>query len=230
VLNEDGLTIHQFKGKISPVLIDNGLWANMIHGNQCSPILTDEGKELIPSGYEDIEFYKYVIVAKRTDDDKLSIYTQQGKKTTKTTYDEIDETETGLFIATTDKDDEEIYALISPQGKLLTKTQYADIQNIQPENTEKLLFKARKKEMWGILNEKGKEISPFLYQQDIKVCSNNTLIIKNKDWKYGVVSLKGKTIIPCEYDYLIEHTDTTYTYKKGDKNGILNMDGVEVGK
>jgi hypothetical protein len=87
------------------------------------------------------------------------------------------------------------------------------------------------KEMWGILNEKGKEISPFLYQQEIKVCSNNTLIIKKKDWKYGVASLKGKSLIPFEYDYINEHTDTTYTYKKGDKKGILNMEGaVEGGK
>jgi hypothetical protein len=160
VLNVDGVTIHQFKGKISPVMIENGLWANMIHGNPCSPIITDEGKEIIPAGYEDIEFYKNVIVAKKTDDDKLSIYTRKGKKSTKTTYDEIDETETGLFIATaTDKNDEEIYALFSPQGKLLTKTRYNDIEEIHPEISDKVLFKAQKKEMWGILDEKGKEIS-----------------------------------------------------------------------
>lgn len=64
---------------------------------------------------------------------------------------------------------------------------------------------------WGVINSKGELVIDTVYdeipyQSDYDgfslFCGGNKDIIVVKDGKYGIVDLKGKEMLPCEYDYI----------------------------
>jgi hypothetical protein len=98
----------------------------------------------------------------------------------------------------------------------------------QQHNNYVFHISARINNKWGLLDEKGKELTPFVY--DNFLWFDHKLAIVKTDNKYGILNARGKQIIPCIYD---EITFAAYNIaqlivKKGIYFGVLDSLGKEV--
>lgn len=83
--------------------------------------------------------------------------------------------------------------------------------------------KVFKNEKWAILNNKGKRITPFKYDE-IEPFLEGMARVKKND-KYGFVNEKGKEIIPPKYDEADDFDKGKSIVKLGKKAYYLNTKG-----
>lgn len=86
-------------------------------------------------------------------------------------------------------------------------------------------FIENKEGKYALFNEKGKQLSKFIYN-DADEFYNGVAVVEDKDDNTGVINEKGKTVIPFgKYEYLYSHgslfraTEKDYTYTLLDKSG-----------
>jgi hypothetical protein len=227
ILNQYGVILNKFSGNFFPGNISHNMWGYNRDSNIYSPILNEKGDTILPQGYTDPFAQDNILSVKSIATNKYCIYDLKQKQLKETEFDEIEElTPKYKFGVQLKKDKSKMYALISPNGKILTKAKYTEIEvGLYDELTEKTTFIAKRNNKWGVLDGNGKEISPFKYENEIKICKNSTIIFTNNDYKYGVADMKGKVLIPCIYDLISELDATTYESRKDDEHGEMNMQG-----
>ncbi len=92
-------------------------------------------------------------------------------------------------------------------------------------------FVAIKKDgKWGAINEKGKTVLPFEYDQIIAEPNPgifNGMFEVKKDGKVGFVDKKGEVVIPCEYEErgFLSNFDNGFSFKKNGKSGVVDYEG-----
>ena len=77
---------------------------------------------------------------------------------------------------------------------------------------------------YGIVDNEFKTIIEPTYDYFLKSPDRSVLFAK-KNGKWGLIDLKGKAIIPLEYDYKPEYKDGNYQLSKDRKIGLVNRDG-----
>ena len=78
---------------------------------------------------------------------------------------------------------------------------------------------------WGLIDKNGKEIIPFIYNNELKFHNNLALAYKF-DRKKGIIDIKGNVIIPFgKYDYISAGKELYYAIKKDKEGwGLLDKD------
>lgn len=114
-------------------------------------------------------------------------------------------------------------ALFTTAGKPLTEFKYKDISAAKNElfhGREKVLQGEQYVEKWGVLNQEGKVIVPFQYDQT--EASGEQYIWVKKDGKSGLLDHNGEIIIPMEYDSVGDMRDGYAYVVKDGKCGLIN--------
>lgn len=114
------------------------------------------------------------------------------------------------------------YSIISPGGKMITDPVYDEVYSNVLNNTPggKPFFFVVKDNLWGIVNSKGKEIFPCIYDSVKQVYNERYVVLKKGD-KWGVASIQGKLMIPFEYDYISGFAFSKALYRKGGEQGAI---------
>ena len=81
------------------------------------------------------------------------------------------------------------------------------------------------KRIYGYINETGKQVIPFTYDEAEDFIEGYSRVVKNG--KYGFVDESGKLIFPCEYDYAENFKNGSAKVKRGDTYFYLDADGNE---
>lgn len=90
------------------------------------------------------------------------------------------------------------------------------------------LYPIEKNGKYGMINSKGEEIFPCIYDYPIDFKKDYNVAIVKKDGKYGIINLNGDLIVPCVYD-LFDGGDKDYydqdlrRCKKNGKYGVIDI-------
>jgi hypothetical protein len=80
------------------------------------------------------------------------------------------------------------------------------------ENTE--MFTVNFHNKYGIINLKGKQVIPLIYDEPIIITCNNKIVAK-KDGKYGVIDINNKVLLPFATRYIIGYANSFEIQKEG---------------
>lgn len=125
----------------------------------------------------------------------------------------------GLSLSFNDKEDNNYY-FVDRQGNKVSDT-WDDMGRFNGEG----YYSMEKNGKWGLIDSKGCELLPFVYEMTYKPIDGYMEVDQEKG-KQGICDVKGNVIVPAKYNYvrnigkgffLVE--DSTATY---DKWGILN--------
>jgi len=105
---------------------------------------------------------------------------------------------------------------LNVQGILVIPMEYTSSKGFY-KNTVKLQKQYKK---WGILNDKGEEIVPFIYDEMGQW--KQELCAVKREGKWGFINLNGKETIPCKYDLAYGFERGISLVKKGKKIGLIN--------
>lgn len=105
--------------------------------------------------------------------------------------------------------DKEIYNKIQQKYKLISDFQ---------EGTSVVLDSC-----YGLIDIKGKEILPCIYDTILDVTNKYRIICKNN--KYGSVDIDGKFFIECDYEDFKLNTNDYLPFKRNNKWGFLDKNG-----
>lgn len=172
-------------------------------------LISIEGKKITDAIYDEIESIAYKIdcVAVKQND-KYGVVDKTGKTIVQPEYDRISSdyfssekskyNYAGFIVSVTNNDGYR-YGYIDYKGKVILKAEYTQIDRIPLESSEKDIYLiGYKNGQAGLLKNK-KSILPFEYEY-MEFNSDNNVVLVKKANKCGVVNLKGKYIIPLEYD------------------------------
>ena len=112
--------------------------------------------------------------------------------------------------------DKDLEALINDKGEFLTDFVYDWLSFSWNDD----LVDCRRDGKCGLLDVKGNEIIPMIYQ-DICADEHAALAVVCKDEKYGMIDYDGNTIIPFEYEGGQCYTDK-FIFKKNGKWGVVD--------
>lgn len=126
-----------------------------------------------------------------------------------------------LFTVQLDSKNRE-FQIIDIQGKAISKDIYEDINPHGP------LHKAKMKGKYGYIDNEGKTVIPFIYEEIYGFRKGLCIVIKEK--KFGIINEKGETIVNFDYQdirFLSEHPRFGNLYMSTQKGlwGIINDSG-----
>jgi len=89
----------------------------------------------------------------------------------------------------------------------------------------------KNRNLWGVIDEKGKTVLPFQYDHIDYLISNSTpyFLIQSKG-NYGLVSSKAIHLLTPEYELITAAIGQLLKVKKEEKYYVLKLDGTEAGK
>ncbi|THU38169.1 WG repeat-containing protein [Niastella caeni] len=125
-----------------------------------------------------------------------------------------------------------LYGVLNGKGKVIIEPAYQQLENwtvsLSTAETEKwpagdLLFRAKKDEKWGIINNHNKVILPFDYS--FIRCKWNLVFVARKEDKWGMVNWKGEIKAPFQYDEMEGISMEGYRVRMGKLNGIITNNG-----
>jgi len=119
------------------------------------------------------------------------------------------------------------YGIINYEGKLLTDLKYDRIDNFS-EKSAIVKLKTDGKDKYGVINNKGVEIVPCIYdnlRNDIYENNDKNLIIATKDKKSGVLNRKGEIVVPFVYDNINFFSCSMAPVQQNNKFGYVNTSG-----
>jgi len=118
--------------------------------------------------------------------------------------------------------------IINTLGRLVVPTKYDWLENFN----EYMVCRAKKDTAYGLIDNNGAEILPFIYDRIGEF--SDSLALVAKDGKYGYVNSKGELLVELKYDFYTEALvwgkfKNGYTkFLKKDKYGMLNAEGEEI--
>ncbi len=179
------------------------------------------GKEITKNIYESIENLqptegKFLV----TKNNKYGVIDLKGNILVNTEYDKItsdeyytkkDEYKKSGFIVSNKTDDGFKNGYISFNGKKVLDTKYNKIERISKEDEKNIYLITSENGKVG-LYKNSKNIITNEYQ-DITYCDTDVLILQ-KNKKYGVASIEGKTLIDTQYDEITSKGIYLYAQKE----------------
>lgn len=118
------------------------------------------------------------------------------------------------------------YGYINNKFEKLLEVEYNEIYRITVEDGEKDTYlMAKKNGQIGVICNK-KNIINCEYQ-NIEFDAKNKLFIVKKDTQYGIYDIKGKNIIPVEYDYILVQGNYIYA-EVADEIKYFNISGEHI--
>jgi len=241
IYNSDGTLMKALAGQYVIERFTSGLWA--LGGYNRSPIISDEGKVVVPAGFDYAEAVagtsSLIVVTKEEGKKrKKGLYNANGIMTIPTILDDIgnearDQLGPGYLTGnienpdTADHDEYYLYCLISPEGIMLTKPIYAEILlNAYYANEANPNFFVKRHGKYGVIDAKGKQQLPMVYDKVLEVYKNKLAIVKKGD-KWGMVDMKNKILAPFIYDDISVMSLDKSSYLKGNVSGWLDSRGKE---
>ncbi len=119
------------------------------------------------------------------------------------------------------------YGMINHEGKLIAELKYDRIDKFS-ENSAIVNLKIDGKDKYGIINNKGVEIVPCIYDNlwnDIYENNDKNVIIATKDKKSGVLNHKGEIVVPFVYDNINFFSCSMAPVQQNGKWGYINTSG-----
>ncbi len=217
--------------------------------------MNEQGKEVIPARYDNLSFIFENEIARAQLDGKWGIINKQGNVVLPFVYDEIrhyalngivvkHENKWGFF----DKDLREIapciydyvfylgYGIIQyrknrKEGIYNSATLsfgpclYNDIRFFE----ESGIARVQRDFKWGWINMNSEEIIPYKYCQVSDMENGYAAIKENKNDTWGIVSMTGKVVVPCnKYESLSMFKNGFVMVKLNNLWGFVNEEGKEV--
>ena len=90
----------------------------------------------------------------------------------------------------------------------------------------KAAVKIEKQDFWGIIDEEGKEVTPFQYEEIIDFFEGYADV--KKDGLWGFVDDEGKEVVPCRYKEVYLFREGYAEVLKDGFWGLVNEAGDEV--
>ncbi|WP_435525556.1 WG repeat-containing protein [Chryseobacterium indoltheticum] len=107
---------------------------------------------------------------------------------------------------------DEVYYKFSPKDKSYTPIK--DIVSIKPFQFYPAIICKNKENLYGMLDEEGKEIVPFIYDDIVSFLSGDEVVVQKGD-KFGVTNLKNEPLKDVIYDkYSADNKKLTLTKDK----------------
>lgn len=214
VLNENGKEIFTEYENIEPLRLKN-ISGDLMYEksvlkygkNEKYGIIDFSGKKITDAIYEEIDTLQFkegeLLVKEKG---KYGIINIKGATLVKTNYDKIEadrlyEEDNGYkksgYIVSNTTDEGYRYGYVNLEGKEIIETKYNDLYRITEIDSDDIYIICAENGKYGLFKN-GKKIIDNEYQTLTYTESNNTLIaLRGK--KYGVISIKGETIVPFEY-------------------------------
>ena len=201
------------------------IWSN---DNKCG-LFNSDGKEIIPCKYNEIEVFSEkcirVNIISKNNQVLCGIFDENGKEIVPCTYSNILYESDELLL--TKKDDE--YKAIDCNAKEIAKFDSKEWGDLKPINKTTLISTKDSKSRLVDLN--GNIVLDYKYDEMIRLSEN--LIKAKLDGKWGVINLKGDTVLPFDntssiritfYNNLIRvKTSSTETYTNMNGKSIITL-------
>jgi hypothetical protein len=151
--------------------------------------------------------------------DKWGLIDEKGKKFLPPIYDAIGKIDEFGFAMIQTKDK---VGLINQRGEVIFNPQFEDIKIINSE-----LFGVKQADNWTIINKEQKIILKEKYNK-IELLEDGAFLLFYWENKCGLATREGKLITSAQYDAIQPSPVGTFYIKKGEKYGIINLDGQEI--
>ena len=182
-----------------------------------------DGKEIIPCEYEDIYSLKSVqdnfIVTKDT---KLGLVNAKGQFIINAEYNKIEILKEGYKDAYLVVDENGLYGIINVTGNKVLDNKYKEIKYLSSLD----VYGVKENDNLELINTKGEVLQTSEGEEYLFIKGENVIV--KKDNKYGIETLEGQSVIPCEYDELSYAFSIYYIAKKDDKFGVININNETV--
>lgn len=108
------------------------------------------------------------------------------------------------------------YGVVNAQGDIVIATDYADVVRIDNGH-----FVATKDGKMGILDQTGKTLVPFIYDEiPTQIDDQTHFVTMKKHGKYGMTNIStGQVVLPYEYDSVFPHIVQNIIYLEQKQNG-----------
>ena len=184
-----------------------------------------DGKEVTEISFEEIstilETNEFLKVKK---DGKYGILNTEGKLIVDVKYSDVDvldiENKAGFIV----KDENSKYGLVDYLNNQVLEIKYDGIKKVYGNQLYVVTVNSKDK----IVNRQGEDVltEGFDSVKEILTSQDNSIIFE-KNKKYGVMSIDGKTIIDAQYDELNKAKAGLFIAKKKDKYGIIDNQNQE---
>jgi hypothetical protein len=110
--------------------------------------------------------------------------------------------------------------IIDLSDSTLFKTWYDELINISNSNN----YVVKKNNLFGIINSYGNVLVPIEYLEiSTSPYSDGSFLAKNKNSKYGFMTVKGEVTLPFVYDRISDRYNDNYTSLKNGKCGLVRV-------
>lgn len=180
-----------------------------IRDGDCWGIMNSKGKTIIPTKYDLPVGYLGEGVFWGKFNDEITYLDAKSGKEVLSQYKHIGNFRNGLAALIIEETGKHGY--INKRGKLKIPVMYDNTTRMTDAKTSPL----RKDLKWGVLDTRGREVIPFIYQ-NIRYSGENYTARLNSKW--GMLDKKGKVLIPFLYESISRH----YSSKNDLYNVCLN--------
>ena len=184
-------------------------------------LINYSGKKLLEAEYDNINpiygIENSLIIEK---DGKLGLCDDTGNIIIETKYKKIDKVGNDYRNGYVVVDENDKYGIIGFDKSNIIEPKYDEIKEISGEN----LYAVKQNGKYIIVNKEGeKKVNKEF--EDILEINTDTIVCAMTKGKYGVIDMNAETKIKFEYDSLELVKGEYYIAKKGDKFGVVKLDG-----
>lgn len=214
---------------VSKVYPDLGIYVcdTNIEGHIKERVYDDQWQEMLTGPYDTITVIEEAgrIVAK--DEGELVLFDMDGTEIQKFQGNvslEYDDT-TGEFYYTRHSGKVEQKGILDRDGNFILENVkgFKELQIVDGVGRRRYQRGGAFGDAWGLVDEKGWEIAPCLYEEIGVFSDDRASVIR--DGLAGAIDLNGNEVIPCKYDYLDEFVEGWTRVRKDGTILFLNRDG-----
>lgn len=186
-------------------------------------LITLDGNTVLDSKYDSINTLRgipEILVVEK--DGKVGLVNSKGQKIIEVNYKEITSLEEGYKDAYLTKDENGLYGVVSTTGSTILENKYTEIKYLSSQEA----YSVKENDALELVDSKGNVLQTSDGKEYVFVKGENVIV--KKDNKYGVETLQGESVIPCDYEELKYASSNYYIAKKEGKFGIINKNNEPV--
>lgn len=187
-------------------------------------LINYSGKKLLEMEYDNITpIFGAKNSLKLEKEEKFGLCDDTGNIIIEPKYKKIDKVGTDYKNGYIVVDENNKYGIIGFDKSNIIEPKYDDIKGVSGEN----LYAVKENGKYIIINKEGeKKVNKEF--EDVLEINNDTIVCATSKGKYGVIDMNAETKIKFEYDSLEHAKGEYYIAKKGDKFGVVKLDGSTV--
>lgn len=199
-------------------------------------IIDFRGKKITKAIYEEIDtlqFKEGELLVKK--DEKYGVINIKGATLVKTNYNTIEadkfyEEENGYkragYIVGKKTDEGYRYGYVNLKGKEIIETKYNDLYRISEIESNDIYMICADNGKYGLIKNDKTVIENIYQSLTYSESSNNIVVLKGK--KYGVISITGEKIVPCNYKQIDIIGQNIYATNDDENVTIFNSKGEQI--